>query len=203
LARGTFIALAICSAPAFAYTSIETPAATVATPSIEDRASALEPGQFVWHPERATDGAVQVVVSVPMQTAFVFRGGVLIGASTVSTGMPGKDTPTGLFPILQKKKMHHSNIYDGAPMPYMQRLTWDGVALHAGKIPGYPASHGCVRLPAKFAPILFEATRLGAQVAIVDQSFFSAEDALALIETVAPYTPAEVIGGAQVASASR
>jgi lipoprotein-anchoring transpeptidase ErfK/SrfK len=115
-----------------------------------------------------------------MQTAFVFRGGTLIGASTVSTGMPGKDTPTGVFPILQKKKMHHSNIYDSAPMPYMQRLTWDGVALHAGKIPGYPASHGCVRLPAKFAPLLFEVTRLGAEVTIADESVFSPEQALAL-----------------------
>ncbi len=196
LACGTFIALAICSAPAYSFTSLETPA------PIEDRAASLEPGQYVWHPELAADGPVQIVVSVPMQTAFVFRGGVLIGASTVSTGMAGHDTPTGSFTILQKKKMHRSNIYDGAPMPYMQRLTWDGIALHAGQIPGYPASHGCVRLPAKFAPHLYEATRLGAEVVIVDQYVGAPQEALALFGSVPPYAAAEEIGGAQIASAA-
>jgi L,D-transpeptidase-like protein len=186
LARGTFIALAICSAPAYSFASPSAPTVTATPASIEQRAASFSPGQFAWHPELATEGPVQIVVSVPMQTAFVFRGGTLIGATTVSTGMPGKDTPTGSFTILQKKKMHHSNIYDAAPMPFMQRLTWDGVALHAGKIPGYPASHGCVRLPAKFAPMLYEVTSLGAEVTIVDQSVYSAEDALALTSSGRP-----------------
>lgn len=184
LARGTFIALAICSAPAYSLVSPPDTAIATTTPaSIEERAAALKPGQYVWHPELAGDGPVQIVVSVPMQTAFVFRAGTLIGATTVSTGMPGKDTPTGSFTILQKEKLHHSNLYDSAPMPWMQRLTWDGVALHAGKIPGYPASHGCVRLPAAFAPKLYQATSLGAEVTIVDQSVYSAEEALALTQT--------------------
>jgi len=100
--------------------------------------------------------------------AYVFRGGTLIGASSVSTGKPGHDTPVGTFEILQKKKDHKSNLYDDAPMPYMQRLTWDGIALHGGAIPGYPASHGCVRLPTAFAKKVFGVTALGGRVHIID-----------------------------------
>src|SRR6201999_814195 len=132
--------------------------------SLESRAADLAPGHFVWQPERSPDGAVQIVVSLPQQTVYVFRAGVLIGASSVSTGIAGHDTPTGSFSILAKEKMHHSNLYDDAPMPFMQRLTWDGVALHAGHVTGAPASHGCVRLPEKFAAQLYEATKVGAQV---------------------------------------
>ena len=161
--RGTAIAFAICAAPL-------SPLAAKSTPSIEQRAASLDPGQFVWRPELAPDGPVQIVVSLPLQRAFVFRGGTLIGASTVSTGQAGYDTPVGSFTILQKDKDHHSNLYDDAPMPYMQRLTWDGVALHAGHVPGYPASHGCIRLPKKFAAKLFAATDLGATVMVVDQA---------------------------------
>lgn len=78
------------------------------------------------------------------QKAYVYRNGVLIGVATVSAGRPGHLTPTGVFTILQKQKEHRSTIYDGAPMPYMERLTWGGIALHAGGLPGYPESHGCV-----------------------------------------------------------
>jgi hypothetical protein len=93
---------------------------------------------------------------------------VRIGTTTVSTGRPGNPTPTGVFQILQKKKMHHSNLYDDAPMPFMQRLTWDGVALHAGRIPGRPASHGCVRLPLEFAQKLYGVTYHGGTVVVTD-----------------------------------
>jgi hypothetical protein len=99
----------------------------------------------------------------------VYRNGVRIGVATVSTGKPGYETPTGLFTILQKKREHYSNLYDDAPMPFMQRLTWGGIALHAGRIPGYPASHGCVRLPYAFSELLFEVTSHGITVVITDQ----------------------------------
>lgn len=130
--------------------------------------SSLDPGEYVWRPQLATDGPVEIVVSLPLQMAYVYRGGTLIGASTVSSGKPGHETPTGSFEILQKRREHFSNLYDNAPMPFMQRLTWDGIALHAGAIPGEPASHGCVRLPMAFARQLYAVTSLGATVHIVD-----------------------------------
>ena len=99
-------------------------------------------------------------MSIPDQRVAVYRDGMLIGASTCSTGKPGHTTPAGVFVILQKDKNHHSSTYNNAPMPYMERLTWQGVALHAGNLPGYPASHGCIRLPLEFAKLLFGVTRL-------------------------------------------
>lgn len=132
--------------------------------------SDLDPGEFAWRPELATSGAVELVVSIPLQRAYVYRGGTLIGVTTVSTGRPGHATPTGSFDILEKRREHYSNLYNNAPMPFMQRLTWDGIALHAGQIPGRPASHGCVRLPLEFARLLFSATQVGATVHIVDDS---------------------------------
>lgn len=129
----------------------------------------LAPGEFEWAPELAPQGPMVVVVSLPEQRAHVYRDGVRIGVSTISSGKPGNETPTGVFPILQKKRMHHSNLYNNAPMPFMQRLTWDGIALHAGKIPGTPASHGCVRLPHAFSKLLFEETEHGMLVVIADE----------------------------------
>lgn len=164
--RGTAIALALCFA-----TSQPLAAKSAATSApIEQRVDNLAPGHWVWQPERAPDGEVEVVVSIPLQKAYVYRGGTLIGASTVSTGKPGHDTPPGRFNILQKREKHFSNLYDNAPMPFMQRLTWDGIALHAGAIPGEPASHGCIRLPKTFAAKLFAATELGATVLVVDDA---------------------------------
>ena len=131
---------------------------------------ALQPGEFEWTPERAQAGQLVMVVSLPAQMVHVYRNGTRIGVSTISSGKPGKETPTGTFEILQKKQMHHSNLYNNAPMPFMQRLTWDGIALHAGKLPGYPASHGCIRLPDAFAKLLFEETRKGMLVVIADET---------------------------------
>jgi len=147
---------------------------------LDPSATFLKPGHYVWHPEASPTGAVKIVVSIPLQIAYVFRGGTLIGASSVSTGLPGYDTPTGAFAILEKDVDHHSSLYDDAPMPFMQRLTWDGVALHAGKVTGQPASHGCVRLPLAFAKKLYGETRLGAQVIVTDEAPPSPEDAYAL-----------------------
>jgi hypothetical protein len=136
--------------------------------SVVQTVTTLKPGQYVWAPQVAPEGPMLLVVNVSTQRALLFRNGVPIGVSTVSTGKTGHSTPTGVFTILQKHVEHYSSKYDNAPMPYMQRLTWGGVALHAGKLPGYPASHGCIRLPAGFAKLLYGATKLGMTVIISD-----------------------------------
>ena len=130
--------------------------------------SDLKPGEFLWQPELAPDGPVVIIVSIPDQLVHVYRNGVEIAVSTCSTGKPGHATPTGVFTILQKDKDHHSSTYNNAPMPNMERLTWSGIALHAGNLPGYPASHGCVRLPKAFSANLFGITHLGVPVIIAD-----------------------------------
>ncbi|WP_181952562.1 L,D-transpeptidase family protein [Vulcaniibacterium gelatinicum] len=130
---------------------------------------ALPAGGYVWTPEFSPQGPVLIVIGLAEQRAYVYRNGVRIGASAVSTGRPGYETPTGVFSILEKRREHYSNLYDDAPMPFMQRLTWDGLALHAGALPGRPASHGCVRLPYGFAERLFGITSRGMTVAIVDR----------------------------------
>jgi hypothetical protein len=134
--------------------------------SILEVVPTLKTGQFVWAPDSAPEGPGLLIVNLATQRAILFRNGVPIGASSVSTGRPGYETPTGVFTILEKQKVHYSRTYDNAPMPNMQRLTWKGIALHAGNLPGYPASHGCIRLPAKFSALLFDATRLGMTVII-------------------------------------
>ena len=132
----------------------------------------LKPGEYLWVPEVSPQGPIVLVVSLPEQLAYVYRNGVIIGASTISTGKKGHRTPTGVFTILQKKEDHYSNLYNAAPMPYMQRLTWDGIAIHAGRLPGYPASHGCVRLPYEFARKLFAETKTGLTVVVSDEKVF-------------------------------
>lgn len=126
----------------------------------------MQPGQFTWHPERAADGPLAIIVSLPEQRVHVYRNGIRIAVSTCSSGKPGHETPTGVFVILEKDKYHKSSTYDDAPMPNMNRLTWSGIALHAGNLPGYPASHGCVRLPLAFSADLFSITHLGTPVII-------------------------------------
>src|SRR6202522_898675 len=128
----------------------------------------LKKGEFLWMGEAVTTGPVVMVVSITEQRGYVYRNGILIGATTVSTGRPGHLTPTGVFTVLQKQKEHRSTIYDGAPMPYMERLTWGGVALHAGGLPGYPESHGCIHLPTEFAKDLFDVSPPGMTVVIAD-----------------------------------
>ena len=108
-----------------------------------------------------------IVISKASQQMYVFKDGALWDSSPVSTGKPGKETPTGMFPILQKRVFHRSNIYSNAPMPHMQRLTWGGIAIHAGKLPGYAASHGCIRLPPAFAKALFAETDPASTTVIV------------------------------------
>ena len=138
--------------------------------SVIEAAQRLKAGQFLWAPEVAPEGPVLLVVSLATQRAVIYRNGVPIGISTVSTGRPGFGTPTGTFTVLQRQVEHYSRTYDNAPMPYMQRLTWRGVALHGGNLPGYPASHGCIRLPHQFARLLYGVTRLGMTVVITDKA---------------------------------
>jgi hypothetical protein len=135
---------------------------------VSSTAATLNPGDYVWHPEVSPAGPVVVLVSLPDQILYVYRNGVRIGRSTVSSGKPGKQTPTGVFTVLQKKVQHESSIYKGAQMPHMQRLTWTGIAMHAGYLPGYPASAGCVRLPVDFAAKLYSVTGIGTTVIIGD-----------------------------------
>lgn len=113
---------------------------------------------------------LQIFVSKDTQTLVVYDGDQVVTTSNVSTGKRGHTTPSGIFSVIEKKKMHHSNLYDDAPMPWMQRITWSGVALHEShSVPDYPASHGCVRMPRAFAKELFSMTKRGFHVVITDR----------------------------------
>jgi lipoprotein-anchoring transpeptidase ErfK/SrfK len=111
-------------------------------------------------------GPLIIAVSIEQQKVRVYDSNGLFAESPVSTGMKGHSTPMGVFSVIQKHKLHHSNIYSNAPMPYMQRITWSGVAMHAGVLPGYPASHGCIRMPMAFAMKMWNWTRMGARVIV-------------------------------------
>lgn len=134
----------------------------------------LAPGGYRWSDDGAVGGPLYLIVSIERQMVHVYRGGTLIGQAHVSTGTKGHRTPTGSFPILQKRQWHRSNLYSNAPMPFMQRLTWDGIALHAGHDPGYPASHGCIRLPYAFARQLFALTQIGTLVDVTSDRLSAA-----------------------------
>ena len=151
--------------------------AAVALVSLGAILLAMKAGSYIWEPSKAPSGPVTVIVSLPEQMAYVYRNGVQIGASTVSTGKAGHETPTGTFTVLEKDADHVSSTYKGAPMPYMERLTWSGVALHAGDLPGYPASHGCVRLPLEFSRDLYTVTSKGTTVVITDKRVGGSEPA--------------------------
>jgi hypothetical protein len=135
----------------------------------------LKSGEYVWEPERAPEGPLLIVASTTEQVAYVYRNGIRIARSSVSTGRPGHPTPTGVFTILEKEVHHTSTIYKGAEMPYMERVTWGGIALHAGNLPGYPDSHGCIRLPLEFSKLLFGVTMKGATVIVADARSAPAE----------------------------
>jgi hypothetical protein len=159
---------------AAAAAALVAPAATAQAPSLQsgtvlEAAQRLRAGEYLWAPEVAPRGPVLMVVSLATQRAVIYRNGLPIGITTVSTGRPGYRTPTGVFTVLQKHVEHYSSLYNNAPMPFMQRLTWGGVALHGGQLPGYPASHGCIRLPQEFARLLFGVTELGMTVVVTDQ----------------------------------
>lgn len=125
----------------------------------------LKAGQYLWR-DVPGNGSTRVVVSLDDQLAFLYKGDTLVAASTISSGTSRNPTPTGIFPILEKKRFHRSIKYENAPMPFMQRIDEYGVALHGGHLPGYPASHGCIRLPAPFAAKLFAVTTVGTPVLV-------------------------------------
>ena len=128
----------------------------------------LKPGQYWWKPQLSPSGPVVVLVSIPEQTMHVYRNGILIGRSTVSTGAQGHATPGGVFSILSKQREYYSKKYDNAPMPNMERLTDTGICMHSGNLPGYPASHGCIRMPFDFSQLLFSVTAEGGTVVVGD-----------------------------------
>ena len=154
----------------FAAASVAAPPATHFKPTIAQRAAALGPGQYVWDSATASSGPLLLTINLTAQRVMLYRDGALIAASSISTGSAGRETPTGVFTILEKKVMHRSSTYDDAPMPYMQRLTSKGIAIHAGDLPGYPASHGCIRLPNEFAKQLYGVTEVGTPVMIIDET---------------------------------
>ena len=115
---------------------------------------------------RKPKGPLIIAISIHSQTLKIYDANGFFAETPISTGMPGHSTPLGVFSVIQKQKWHRSNIYSGAPMPYMQRITWSGIAMHAGVLPGYPASHGCIRMPMNFAVKMWGWTRVGARVII-------------------------------------
>ena len=140
------------------------------TPQSEAQERENDPTTFIWNPALSPSGPVLVWVNLETQTAAVYRGGIEIGSCLVSTGRAGFETPTGVFHILEKDADHHSSQYNNASMPYTERLTSGGVALHAGSLPGYPSSHGCIHLPYEFSKRLFSITELGATVIITSDA---------------------------------
>jgi hypothetical protein len=126
------------------------------------------------HPERTTEATaprdagepIMAIVSIKSQKVTIYDSDGWVLRAPVSSGQKGRETPAGVFSVIQKDADHHSNLYDDAFMPHMQRITWSGIALHGGPLPGYPASHGCIRMPYDFAERLFDETRLGMRVII-------------------------------------
>src|ERR1700692_494991 len=111
-------------------------------------------------------GPLVIAISIEKQHLRIYDANGFYAETPISTGMKGHLTPMGVFSVIQKHKLHHSNIYSGAPMPYMQRITWSGIAMHAGVLPGYPASHGCIRMPMAFAVKMWNWTKMGARVVV-------------------------------------
>ncbi len=160
------------AAAAFESQEAKSAAADAASVARQDMVEAfgkskLKPGQDLWR-DVPGNGSSRVVVSLDDQLVFLYKGDTLVAVSTISSGTSKNPTPTGIFPILEKKRFHRSVKYDNAPMPFMQRIDKYGVALHGGHLPGYPASHGCIRLPGKFAAKLFAVTDVGTPVLVGD-----------------------------------
>ncbi|NOQ36267.1 MAG: L,D-transpeptidase family protein [Methylococcaceae bacterium] len=126
----------------------------------------LKAGQFIWKGDIAPAGPTVAEINLAEQRFYLYRNGVLIGLSTASTGKGRRSTPTGIFSVLTKIRHHRSRKYNNAPMPYTQHINNTGIAMHAGKLPGYPASHGCIRLPSAFARLLFKSSFIGMPVVI-------------------------------------
>lgn len=202
LARALGATLLLATPLAAAHATVETPAAKAAAADAAEAARDdmraafgkrfLGNGEYRWKKGGGGAEVTRVVIDLTDQLAFAYADHELIGVSTISSGTEDNPTPTGIFPILEKKRMHRSIKYDNAPMPFMQRLDQFGIALHGGNLPGYPASHGCVRLPPAFAAKLFAATSVGTtvligrtdDVAASQQAELAQEDAVSEDKTV-------------------
>ena len=132
----------------------------------EFRRVGLKPGEYVWTATAPAEGDTRIVVDLLTQMTYVYRGDKLLGAASMSSAKTGHITPYGYWSILEKRPFYRSKKYDNAPMPWMQRIDEYGIAFHGGVNPGYPASHGCMRLPMKFAEKLYGVTRIGTKVVI-------------------------------------
>jgi hypothetical protein len=157
---------------------------------------------------RKPQGPLIIAISIEKQALKIYDANGFFAETPISTGMRGHSTPMGVFSVIQKHKYHHSNIYSGAPMPYMQRITWSGVAMHAGVLPGYPASHGCIRMPMNFAVKMWGWTRMGARVVIVPGELTPESFSHPLLATqktapVASVAPPKNIGVAVTAKSDR
>ncbi len=126
----------------------------------------MKPGEYKWAASIPEAGDTKVVVDLLTQLFYVYRGEQLVGVATISSGKKGRETPLGFWSVMLKQKLGHSRKYENAPMPFMQMYDSKGIAFHAGPNPGYPASHGCVRLPLKFAEKLYGMTKIGTKVVI-------------------------------------
>jgi len=126
----------------------------------------LKPGEYVWAVAVPKEGEPRIVVDLLTQMTYVYRGDKLVGAASMSSAKTGHITPYGYWTILEKRPFYHSKKYDNAPMPFMQRIDDYGIAFHGGVNPGYPASHGCMRLPMKFAEKMYGVTKIGTKVVI-------------------------------------
>jgi lipoprotein-anchoring transpeptidase ErfK/SrfK len=151
----------------------------------------LRQGKKIAAPQKEAgkpQGPLIIAISIQKQNLKIYDGKGFFAETPISTGMAGHPTPMGVFSVIQKHKLHHSNIYSGAPMPYMQRITWSGVAMHAGVLPGYPASHGCIRMPMAFALKMWSWTRMGARVVVTPGEMTPADFShpLLMAQKVAP-----------------
>jgi hypothetical protein len=177
------VALALAGTCAFGFAAVSTPAFGLETYEAQMQASDaasqarldmfeafgfkhLKAGQYLWRDIPDSAGPERVIVSLSDQLAYLYRGDTLTAVATISTGRDSKPTPTGIFSVLDKRPFYRSKKYDNAPMPWMQRIDQYGVALHGGFNPGYPASHGCIRLPLQFAKKLYSITGVGTPVYI-------------------------------------
>jgi lipoprotein-anchoring transpeptidase ErfK/SrfK len=157
-----------------------------------DPGDGLRPGQFIWEKRASYKNPLRIIAVLEYQRLYVFDGDDLVALTTISSGRKGHETPTGVFKILQKNINHKSNIYNNAPMPYMQRLTWDGIALHAGAIPGYSASHGCIRMPLPFAKALYGVTKMDQEVIVIADTSKAKQNSETPQEEVKPVEPSPV-----------
>jgi hypothetical protein len=173
LAGSCVFATSVAPSPAFALETFEAKmqASEAASRAAFDMFEAfgfkqLRPGQYLWRDVPDSAGPERVVISITDQLAYLYRGDTLMAVATISTGKDEKPSPTGIFSVLDKKPFYRSKKYDNAPMPWMQRIDQYGIALHGGFNPGYPASHGCIRLPVAFAKKLYSVTGIGTPVYI-------------------------------------